>query len=263
MILTDTHTHLYLDNFNEDREQTIKKAIDQNVKYMFLPNIDSDSIEDMLNLCRLFPNNCFPMIGLHPTSVKDNYKEELSVVDRWLSTSEFIAIGETGIDLYWDKTHAKEQEIAFRHQIELALLHKLPIVIHSRNSIDRIIDIVNDPSYNELQGVFHCFPGTLEHANTIIELGYKIGIGGVVTFKNSNLKDVIEHISLEHILLETDSPFLAPAPHRGKRNESAYINIIAKRIAEIRGISLETVAKITTQNSIELFNLTKLKVCKK
>jgi len=253
MFLTDTHTHLYLEEFNNDRTEVIERALKQDVKAMLLPNIDSSSIVGMMQLCTQFPKNCFPMMGLHPTSIKENHKEELDQVEYWLEKEKFYAIGESGIDLYWDKTFQKEQEIAFAKQIELAKKHKLPIVIHMRDSFDEVYEIVKKQASPELTGVFHCFTGTLEQAQKIIELNFMLGIGGVLTFKNSGLDKVVEDIDTKHLLLETDSPFLTPLPYRGKRNESAYIRFIAKKIAEIKNITVEKVAEITTSNANQLF----------
>lgn len=253
MILTDTHTHLYLEHFDEDRDQVIENAINRGVKYMLIPNIDSQSVEGMLSLCNDHPENCFPMIGLHPTDVKDNYKEELNTLESWLDKRKFVAIGEIGIDLFWDKSFLKEQQISFRHQIDLAKKHDLPIVIHSRDSMKEIFEVLDDVHTSDLKGVFHCFSGDIADAKKAIEMGYFLGIGGVVTFKNSNLKDIVKEIDLKHILLETDAPFLTPSPYRGKRNESAYIYNIAEKIAEIKEISIEEVAEITTQNAKQLF----------
>lgn len=253
MILTDTHTHLYLDHFDNDRKSVIQSAIDKGVQYMLIPNIDSNSISGMLSVCDEYPENCFPMMGLHPTDVKDDYRKELEIVEQWLEKRKFIAIGEIGIDLYWDKTFVKEQDICLRDQIALAKKHQLPIVLHSRESMKEIFDVLNDVHSSELQGVFHCFSGTAKDANKAIEMGYYLGIGGVVTFKNSNLKEILREIDLKHILLETDAPFLTPAPYRGKRNESAYVYYIAEKIAEIKGISIEEVADITTENAKKLF----------
>ena len=255
MFFIDTHTHLYLEQFDTDRAEMIQRAFDNNVNYMLLPNIDSSSIKSMMNLCDHYPKNCFPMMGLHPTSVKENYKEELKKMEEQFSKRNFNAVGEIGIDLYWDKTFKKEQEDAFRFQIELALEKNLPIVIHSRESFDDIFFILEDYRNSGFTGVFHCFTGTSEQADKITELGFKLGIGGVITFKNSRLDKVIAYIDLSHIILETDAPYLTPTPHRGKRNESAYIPLIADKIAQIKNTSLENVAKITTQNAIELFNL--------
>lgn len=256
MILTDTHTHLYLDAFNEDRYKVVQRAIDENVKSLLLPNIDSNSVGGMLELCDTFPGHCFPMIGLHPTSVKDNFQQELDSIAKWIGKRKFVAIGEIGIDLYWDKSYFDKQEQAFRFQVELALANEIPVVIHSRDSFDEIISILEDYKTRGLKGVFHCFTGTTEQAYKAIEFGFLLGIGGVVTFKNSGLDKVIEQIETRHLLLETDSPFLAPVPFRGKRNESTYINIIANKVAEIKKATKEEIAKITTQNAIQLFKLT-------
>ena len=256
MIITDTHTHLYLNAFDDDRANVVKNAIEQGVKYMLLPNIDSSSIDPMFELCKAFPENCFPMMGLHPTSVKENYKEELEIISGWFEKQNFIAVGEIGIDLYWDQSFQKQQEEAFRFQIDLALKNEIPIVIHSRDSFDEIFNVLEDYRGSGLKGVFHCFTGSLEQANKAIDLGFYLGIGGVLTFKNSGLDKVIAEIDLKHILLETDSPFLAPTPFRGKRNESAYINLVANRLSQIKNIDREEIAKITTQNAIDLFKFT-------
>ena len=253
MFLTDTHTHLYLKEFNDDRREMIERALEQDVKAMLLPNIDSSSINDMLKLSKQFPNNCFPMMGLHPTSVKENYLEELNQIEFWLAKEKFYAIGEIGIDLYWDKTFQKDQEIAFTKQIELAKKYQLPIVIHMRDSFDEVYEIVKKYTSPELTGVFHCFTGTIEQAKKIIELNFLLGIGGVVTFKNSSLDKVVEKVDIKYLLLETDAPFLTPMPFRGKRNESAYTRLVARKIAEIKNISLEEVAEITTSNAKQLF----------
>jgi TatD DNase family protein len=258
MIFTDTHTHLYLNAFDEDRSEVVQNAIDQNIKYMLLPNIDSASVSGMFELCTDFPKNCFPMMGLHPTSVKENYKDELKNVEEWLEKKKFIAVGEIGIDLYWDKTFKREQEEAFRYQIDLALKHDLPFVIHSRESFDEIFAVLYDYRESGLKGVFHCFTGTLDQAQKAIDLGFFLGIGGVVTFKNSGLDSVVKEIDLKNIMLETDSPFLAPMPFRGKRNESAYIHLIARKIAEIKNMDLSIVAEITTNNAKNLFKFMEL-----
>jgi len=220
---------------------------------MLLPNIDSSSVAGMIDLCKEFPGNCFPMMGLHPTSVKENYTEELELVDEWLKRKKFYGIGETGIDLYWDKTFVREQEMAFIHQIELAKKYELPLVIHSRNSFEKIYSIVLKQNSPELKGVFHCFTGNINQAYKIIDLGFMLGIGGVVTFKNSGLDKVVEKIDLKNIILETDSPFLTPVPFRGKRNESAYTFYIAEKVAELKNKTLEEVAEITTNNANQLF----------
>lgn len=255
MILTDTHSHLYLKEFNNDLDQVIKNAADNDVKHIFLPNIDSSSIDDMIKVCNKYPDTCFPLMGLHPTSVKANYEEELNKIEKWFTEGKFYGIGEIGIDLYWDKTYKKEQELVFRKQVQLAKEADLPIVIHSRNSTDEIISILTDVDFKNVSGVFHCFSGNEEQAKKITDMGFKLGIGGVITFKNSGLDKVIEKIDIKHLLLETDSPFLAPVPYRGKRNESAYIRIIAEKIANIKQITIEEVAEMTTSNALELFRI--------
>jgi TatD DNase family protein len=255
MILTDSHAHLYLEQFDADRHEVIQQAIEQNVRYMILPNIDKGSIIPMMQLVKDFPQHCFPMMGLHPTSVGKDYADHLASVRDWLKKDKFYAVGEMGIDLYWDRTFFKEQQEAFRIQVGLALEYDLPVVIHSRNSFDEIFQLLDEVRRPGLKGVFHCFTGNPEQAEHIIAMGFMLGIGGVLTYKNSGLAEVIENIPLEHILLETDAPFLAPVPHRGKRNESANIVGIAKKLAEIKGIRIEDVANITTKNAIDLFKL--------
>jgi TatD DNase family protein len=255
MIFADTHTHLYLGAFENDREQVVNHAIDRGIKYMFLPNIDSSSVDAMLALCDQFPGHCYPMMGLHPTSVKGNYREELELVKSWHAKKKFIAVGEIGIDLYWDTGNLKEQQEAFREQALLARSLDLPVVIHTRNSFDEVFSIVDDLHGPGLRGVFHCFTGTLEQARKVIGLGFKLGIGGVLTFKNSGLDRVLRDIDLSGIILETDSPFLAPVPFRGKRNESAYTRIIAEKVASLKEVDIEEVASVTTRNALELFRI--------
>jgi TatD DNase family protein len=249
----DTHAHLYAEEFSEDRTAIIKKAIEQSVTKFYLPNIDSTSVNGMLELEKEFPQNCFAMMGLHPCSVKQNYKEELDGVKTWLDKRKFVAIGEIGMDLYWDKTFLKEQEIAFKTQIDWALTYNYSIIIHCRNAFDEIYSILN--SYQNLpKGIFHCFSGTIDQAEKILALKkFKLGIGGVITFKNSGLDKVLEAISIDDIVLETDAPYLAPIPYRGKRNESSYITLIAKKIAEIKNTSIEEVQRITTKNATYIF----------
>ncbi len=253
-MLTDTHTHLYLDEFDADRTELINKAVHSGITRFFLPNIDSKSIPALLSLEKTYPDNCFPMMGLHPCSVSNTYQEELKIAEHWLRKRKFAAVGEIGIDLYWDKTFFEQQEDAFQTQIKWAKELKLPVVIHTRNSFDEAFDIVLSHNDSGLRGIFHCFSGTVEQARKIISLGgFKMGIGGVVTFKNSGLDNVVREIGLEHFVLETDSPYLAPAPHRGKRNEPQYLMLIAQKIAELKNIPLEQVAEVTTQNSKEVF----------
>ncbi len=252
-MFVDTHTHLYSAEFDLDRDEAIARAIEKNVTKFYLPNIDSQSIESMLAIEKQYPKNCFAMMGLHPCSVNQNYEAELTVVKQWLNKKKFIAIGEIGMDLYWDKTFINEQQTAFKQQIDWAIEFNYPIVIHCRNAFDEILAIL--ASYSNLpKAIFHCFSGTLQQAQQIINLGnFKLGIGGVVTFKNSGLDKIVEHLDLQHFVLETDAPYLAPMPHRGKRNQSEYINIIAQKIADIKQISVSDVALITTQNAAYIF----------
>ena len=249
----DTHTHLYAEQFDKDREQVVHGALDQGVKRMYLPNIDQGSIEPMLALEKAFPDHCFAMMGLHPCSVKENFKEELDIVRSWLERRSFKAIGEIGIDLYWDKTFVKEQEIAFLRQVDWAIEFDLPIVIHSRESIDDILALLEPRKDPKLRGIFHCFTGTNRQADRIIDLGFLMGIGGVLTFKNSGLDKVIESVALEHLVLETDAPYLSPTPHRGKRNESAYVALVANKLAAVHQIPVEEVAAVTSKNAMDLF----------
>jgi TatD DNase family protein len=249
----DTHTHQYSEEFNADRTDIITNAINLGVEKLYLPNVDSTSIDGMLALEHQFPNNCFPMMGLHPCSVKENYKEELATVKSWLDKRRFFAIGEIGMDLYWDKTFVKEQEFAFKQQIDWALEFNYTIVIHCRNAFDEIFEVLR--SYPKLpKGTFHCFSGTIEQAQQILAFGnFKLGIGGVVTFKNSGLDKVVEHLNIHDLVLETDAPYLAPNPHRGKRNESAYLPLVAKKIAELKNLSVQEVEFITTKNAEDIF----------
>lgn len=255
MIFIDTHSHLYLEDFNDDLSEVVHRAIDKGVKYIVLPNIDSQSINDLKQLAANYPVNLFPAMGLHPTSVKENYLLELDTIQQELKSSNFCAIGEIGIDLYWDKTWIKQQEDAFVKQIIWASEMKLPVIIHSRESIEIILKILDDYKSLHLTGVLHCFPGETKHAEQAIENGFLIGIGGVVTYKNSKMAEVVKHIPLETIVLETDSPYLTPHPYRGKRNESMYILNIAEKIAEIKQISIKQVAETTSRNAAVLFNI--------
>lgn len=254
MLLTDTHAHLYAEQFDNDRGEMIKKSIDLGIKRIFLPNIDSSSINSMLALEQAFPKNCFAMMGLHPCSVNSNYKKELAIAEQWLAKRNFCAIGEIGIDLYWDKTYLKEQQDAFITQINWAKQHNLPFVIHCRDAFNEIFEILDKLNDETMRGIFHCFTGTLEQAKHIISYGgFKLGIGGVVTFKNAGLDKVVEQINLKHIVLETDAPYLAPTPYRGKRNETPYLINIADKISDLHQLSIEKIAKITTDNAKEVF----------
>lgn len=252
-MITDTHTHLYTEEFDNDRKALIEKAISNGVTKFYLPNIDSGSIDSMLALEGLFPENCFAMMGLHPCSVKNNWEEELKTVQHWLQTRKFLAIGEIGLDLYWDKTFLEEQKKAFKQQIDWALTYNYPISIHCREAFEPIYEILS--AYKTLpKAVFHCFSGNLEQARKIIALGeFKLGIGGVLTFKNAGLDTVIEQVDLEHLVLETDAPYLAPVPFRGKRNEPAYILEIAKKLALVKKVPMAEVVKITGQNAEYIF----------
>ncbi len=255
MNFIDTHTHLYLDDFDSDRSAVISTAIHSGVTKFLLPNIDSTSIESMLSLADEFPGNCFPMIGLHPTSVKENYLNELAVVEKWLSERKFYGIGECGIDYYWDKTFTQEQEIVFRHQIDLAIAYDLPLIVHIRESFNEVIRILKDVDKKNLYGIFHCFSGSTEQAQQAIKYNFSLGIGGVITFKNNKMLETLKHIDLKHLVFETDAPFLAPVPHRGKRNEPSYIPLIADKVAEIKGIDVEIVAEVTTANANKIFKI--------
>jgi TatD DNase family protein len=255
MNITDTHTHLYSEAFDDDRSTVIAEAISNGVKRFFIPAIDSTYTERMLELKNAHAEHVFLMMGLHPTHVKENYKEELAHVSEMLAAHPFVAIGEIGIDLYWDKSFLKEQQDAFRSQIRLAKKHGLPIVIHCREAFDAIFEILEEEKGDDLFGIFHCFTGSLERANTAISYNMKLGIGGVVTFKNGKIDTFLNKIDLKHIVLETDSPYLAPVPYRGKRNESVYILKVLEKVASIYGKTTAEVAEITTQNSKVVFGV--------
>ncbi|HOY19813.1 MAG TPA: TatD family hydrolase [Haliscomenobacter sp.] len=253
MRIIDTHAHLYAEEFNEDRREMIQRALDAGVSQMYLPNIDSTSIEGMLALETEYPGQCLAMMGLHPCYVKDNYLEELATVKSWLEKRSFPAIGEIGIDLYWDKTHVREQEEAFLTQVEWAKEYDLPIVIHSRESMDLILDLLQPIRHERLRGIFHCFSGSVQQAEAAIAMGFLLGIGGVLTFKKSGLDAVLAHIDLQHLVLETDAPYLAPTPFRGKRNESANLTKVCEKLAEVKGVPMDEVAEITSTNAVNLF----------
>ena len=256
MILTDTHTHLYADQFDEDREAVIQSCLKNGISRLFLPNIDKESVAGMLKLAKQYPETCFPMIGIHPCSVNENWEEELESYKVLTKKQSFCAIGEIGIDLYWDKTTLPIQQAAFEAQIKWAKELNLPIVIHARDAFDEIFSVLEKHNDDKLRGIFHCFTGDLDQAKTILNYGgFKLGIGGVVTFKNSGLDKVVKEIPLDDLVLETDSPYLAPHPNRGKRNESTYLEIIAQKVAAIHETTLEQVAEITTKNSKEVFGI--------
>jgi TatD DNase family protein len=253
MQITDTHSHIYLDDFGEDRTEMLLRAEKEGVIKILMPAIDSSTHGQMLALEKLNPAQCFSMMGLHPCSVKENYKKELAIVEKYLSERPFKAVGEIGLDFYWDKTFTKEQYEAFRRQTEWALAFDIPIVIHSRDSIDECIEVVKQMQNGKLKGVFHCFGGSLEQANKITGLGFYLGIGGVLTYKKSGLDKVLEQVDMKHIVLETDAPYLTPVPFRGKRNEPAYIKYVAEKLAEVKNISVEEVTRVTTANAVDLF----------
>ena len=255
MILTDTHTHLYTEAFDEDREKVINKAIELGVSRFFVPAIDSSYTQAMLDLEKSFGQNVFLMMGLHPSSVKENFLDELDHVRQMLASRKFFALGEIGIDLYWDRTFFNQQREAFAIQIELAKEYDLPIVIHCRDSFDEIIEVLDEFGHKDLRGIFHCFTGTAEQAQQAIDRNMKLGIGGVVTFKNGKIDKFLDRIDLKHIVLETDSPYLAPTPFRGKRNESAYLMYVVEKLCEIYGLEKEDIARITTENSKEVFGV--------
>lgn len=255
MILTDTHTHLYSEEFEQDRGEMIQRAINAGVSRFFIPAIDSTCTQAMYDLEQDFPENVFLMMGLHPTYVKDNFEAELAHVASELAKRKFYAIGEIGIDLYWDKTHLKEQQVAFRQQIQWAKQYKLPIVIHCREAFDEIFGILEEEKSPELFGIFHCFSGTYEQALQAISYNMLLGIGGVVTFKNGKIDQFLDRIDLRHIVLETDSPYLAPIPFRGKRNESSYVVNVAAKLATVYNLSVTEIAQITTENSKRVFGI--------
>ena len=255
MTITDTHTHLYSEAFDSDRKEMIQRAVDLNVTRFFIPAIDSSYTDAMFKLKNDFPNHMFLMAGLHPTSVKDNYNEELKHVEVLLNEHKFYAIGEIGIDMYWDTLTLDIQKKAFKYQIQLAKQYRLPIVIHCREAFDEIFDVLETEKGDNLFGIFHCFTGNYEQAQKAISFNMKLGIGGVVTFKNGGIDKFMGQIDLKHIVLETDSPYLAPKPYRGKRNESSYIIKVLEKLSEIYGISQEKIAEITTQNSKDVFKI--------
>ena len=255
MIFSDTHTHLYSDEFKDDRAEVIQRAIHAGVSRLFIPSIDSTYTNEMYDLEQEYPDHIFLMMGLHPCYVKENYLEELAHVEAQLGKHKFYAIGEIGIDLYWDKTTLDIQKTAFQRQIQLAKKHKLAINIHCRDAFDEVFEVLELEKSPELFGIFHCFSGDLEQAKKAISYGLKLGIGGVVTFKNGKIDQFIEQIGLQHIVLETDSPYLAPAPHRGKRNESAYTILVAEKLATLYQVPVEEIARITSENARAVFGI--------
>ncbi len=254
-MIVDTHCHLYLDEFKNDITEVIKRAEYEGVNKFYLPGIDSTEIENMILLETKFPGKCIAMMGLHPCYVKENYQQELAVLKNWLAKRKFAAVGEIGLDFYWDKTFVTQQYEAFRLQIELSLQYNLPIVIHTRNAMQETINVVKEFVPAGVKGIFHCFGGTVENANEIIDAGFYLGIGGVLTYKKSGLAEVLDKIDLKHIVLETDSPYLTPVPFRGKRNESSYLKYVIEKLAEIKKVSIEEIAIVTTANAEKIFGL--------
>jgi len=254
-MLTDTHTHLYSDAFSEDRDAMMQRARDAGIERFFIPAIDSGYTDAMYDLESKYPNEVFLMMGLHPTSVNKNFEEELSHVEAQFKLRSFCAVGEIGIDLYWDTSTLSVQKIAFKRQIQLAKEYKLPIIIHCREAFNEIFEVLETEKGDDLFGIFHCFTGTIEQAKLAISYNMKLGIGGVATFKNGKIDTFLNQIDLKHIVLETDSPYLAPVPYRGKRNESAYITLVSKRLSEIYDVSEEELAAITTKNSRDVFGV--------
>jgi TatD DNase family protein len=253
MELIDTHAHLYLEHFSADRQEVVDRAREAGVSRVYLPNIDTGSMQDMFDLCQWDPEFFIPMMGLHPTSVDDRFREELKAVEGWLAKRDFAALGEIGIDLYWDKTYFGQQQEALKIQLGWAMEKGMPVVIHSRESFAEIFDVMEQVDDGRLYGIFHSFSGTLEDARRILDMGFKIGINGIVTFKNSSLDQIVREIDIGDLVLETDAPFLAPVPRRGKRNESAYVRYVADKVAEVKQMPVEEVAAITTQNALNIF----------
>lgn len=253
--MIDTHAHIYDVKFADDRQEMLSRAFNNGLEQVFMPNIDANSVLPMLDLADQYPNKCIPMMGLHPCYVKSDYLDVLAELKKWFKIRPFAAVGEIGTDLYWDKTTFEWQKDAFRIQCNWALELGLPVVIHCRESIDETIELVREFTPSSLTGIFHCFSGNLDQAKAIIEMNFMLGIGGVATFKNGGIGEVIEKIDLEHMVLETDSPYLAPVPYRGKRNEPSYINLVAHKIAEIRGVTLDEVISTTTKNAKSIFIL--------
>lgn len=255
MMLVDTHTHIYYETDPQKLNQQLQRCWDNNIQKLFLPNVDSASIDLVLGLSKAYPQHCFPMLGLHPCDVKENYKEELANIENAISQNKIYAIGEIGIDLYWDKTFLKEQQEAFKLQINWAKAAGLPIVIHCREAFNEVFEVLEDLNDNRLRGIFHCFTGDLQQAKRAIDLGFVLGIGGVLTYKKSGLDAVVAEIDLAHLVLETDAPYLAPVPHRGKPNESSYLIHVAQKLADIKQLSLAQIAEITSANAFKVFGV--------
>jgi TatD DNase family protein len=255
MQLIDTHTHLYLKEFDADRDEIVDRARTNGISKLLMPNIDVESVNQMLTVQERYPGNCYSMLGLHPTSVKGDYITHVETLENLFNANKYIAIGEIGIDLYWDKTFLSEQIIAFRRQIKFALKHDLPVVVHARDSFPEVFAVLEEFSGENLKGVLHAFTGDMVQAERAIKMGFFLGIGGIVTFKSSGLDKVVKEVGITNLILETDSPYLAPVPHRGKRNESSYLRLINSKIAEILDMDEEKTASVTCSNSTALFNI--------
>ncbi len=255
MIFIDTHTHIYLSEFRDDRDEVVASALKNGIHKMLLPNVDEKTLNAMHSLSERFPDHCLPMMGLHPTSVDKGYREKLLELRNQLDKRKYWGIGETGLDLYWDKTYAEQQEESFREHINLAKESGLPLIIHARSSFDELFKIMDKENDESLKGIFHAFTGSLEQARKIVDYGFKLGIGGILTFKNAELDKVVREIDLRHIVLETDAPYLTPAPMRGKRNEPSFLVYTARKLADIHQVPLETVAEVTTENAANLFEI--------
>ncbi len=254
-MLIDTHAHIYSEEFLQDVDEVLQRAYDNDVKKIILPNIDSGTVKRLIDLNDSYPHLCYPLMGLHPTSVAADYREELEAVEYWLDKRKFYGVGEIGIDLYWDRTYLNEQRDAFRYQIKLAKSRQLPVVIHLRDSFDEVFSVIKEEQDGNLKGIFHCFSGTETEAKQIIDQGFLLGIGGVITFKNNDLKNVIGKVAIENLVIETDAPYLSPVPKRGKRNESAYLVYVAQALAKIFDISVNEVAEVTSENARNLFGI--------
>lgn len=254
-MLIDTHSHIYLPEFDADRAEMLARAGNEGVGLILMPAIDTGTHDTMLRIETNFRGKCMAMMGLHPCSVKENFEDELRIIKESFEKRRFVAVGETGLDYYWDLSFTKEQYRSFQTQIELALQYEIPVVIHSRNSVDECIGMIKENQKGKLKGVFHCFSGNTEQAKQIIDLGFYLGIGGVVTFKNSGLDKVMKEVDMKHVLLETDAPYLAPVPFRGKRNECSYLKYVVEKLSEIKNVSKEEIERMTTANAKELFNI--------
>ena len=254
-MIIDTHSHIYLPEFGEDRDAMLIRAGSEGIRLILMPAIDNETHLTMLEIEAQYPGKCLSMMGLHPCSVKEGYKQELRIIEEYFERRRFVAVGETGLDFYWDRTFTKEQYESFQTQIELAKQYDIPVVIHSRNSIDECTKVIKENQQGNLKGVFHCFSGNEKQAKEIIDLGFYLGIGGVVTFKNSGLDKVMTDIDMKNVVLETDAPHLAPVPFRGKRNECSYLKYVVEKLSEIKNVEKDEIANITTKNAKELFNI--------